>query len=154
MQIEASVAIFVLSLGLGVLQAGVLTKVELLLSLILAVSIHWGLVFKGKAEFAEVRLRDIYFSLWHMSLYHAVIEEKLEKIEQIELSTKHMGLRMMWMNFQGSDLVKMLNQLFCRFVRSERHKTFYFIRLLSFEIGVFRQSLRLRGFEVSLEVVI
>ena len=154
MQIEASVAIFVLSLGLGVLQAGVLTKVELLLSLILAVSIYWGLVFKGKAEHAEERLRDIYDSVWHMSLYLQVIEERTEKIKQIELSTKHMGLRMMWMNFQGSDLVKMFKQLFCRFVRSEKYDTLYFIRLLSAEIGVFRQSLRLRGFEVSLEVVI
>ena len=83
MQIEASVAIFVLSLGLGVLQAGVLTKVELLLSLILAVSIHWGLVFKGKAEHAEERLRDIYDNTWHMSLYLQVIEERTEKIERL-----------------------------------------------------------------------
>ena len=127
--------------GLGALQAGVLTKVELLLSLILAVSIHGFGVINQKLE----RINN-----------HLVREGEGVKREilNIELSTRSMGLRLMYQNFQGNELVFTLNGLFFGFVRSERHNTFSFIRQLSSEIGFFRQSLRLRGFEVSLEVVI
>ena len=99
----------------------------------------------------------------------SVINEKLERINNhlvregegvkqeivnIQLSTKSIGSRLMYQNFNGYELVFTLNKLFFGFVKSERYTTFTFIRQLSSEIGFFRQSLRLRGFEVSLEVVI
>ena len=65
-----------------------------------------------------------------------------------------MGLRLTYLNFQGSDLVNELNQFFYGFERNEGYGTFWFIRKLSLEISFFRQALRMKGFEVCLEVVI
>ena len=88
----------------------------------------------------------------------SVINEKLERINNHLVregeGVKSIGSRLMYQNFNGYELVFTLNKLFFGFVKSERYTTFTFIRQLSSEIGFFRQSLRLRGFEVSLEVVI
>ena len=92
MQIEASVAIFVLSLGLGVLQAGVLTKVELLLSMILVVSILSLVLGAHQAHQMSFAIHTLDLQL-HMQL------------RQIEHSTKAMEKRLMYENFQGADLV-------------------------------------------------
>ena len=140
MQIEASKAIWVWFLCLGALQAGVLTKIELLLSLILAVSIYGLSVFEKFERINNHLVREG--------------EGVKREIVNIQLSTKSIGSRLMYQNFNGYELVFTLNKLFFGFVKSERYTTFTFIRQLSSEIGFFRQSLRLRGFEVSLEVVI
>ena len=147
MQIEASKAIWVWFLCLGALQAGVLTKIELLLSLILAVSIYGLSVFE-KLERVSNHLERVNT---HLVREGEAVRKEIVKIQK---STESIGSRLMYQNFNGYELVFTLNKLFFGFVRNERYTTFTFIRQLSSEIGFFRQSLRLRGFEVSLEVVI
>ena len=141
----------VLSLGLGALQAGVLTKVELLLSLILAVSIYGLSVFEKKNGFLSVINEKLERINNHLVREGEGVKQEIVNIQK---STKSIGSRLMYQNFNGYELVFTLNKLFFGFVRNERYTTFTFIRQLSSEIGFFRQSLRLRGFEVSLEVVI